>query len=97
MEYLRAVQGEAKNELAAMESDFADFRQSVRSRSDHIRKLILEHTRRREILELQHAQRGNQTDPSILMEIQDIRVELDTLRQELMEAEIKSGYLGAGK
>lgn len=76
-----------------MDQDFADFREHVRGRSDHIRRLIIEHTRRKEILEIQHAQRGNQTDPATIMELQDIRAELDKLRQSLAQAEIKSDYL----
>ena len=80
-----------------MERDFADFREHVKGRSDHIRQLITAHTRRKQILELQHAQRGNQTDPATIIELQDIRVELDKLRQSLLEAEIKSGYLDGKK
>lgn len=76
-----------------MDQDFAEFRQHVRGRADRIRELIVAHSRRAHILEMQHAVRGNTTDPAIIIELQDIRTELERLRKELSEAEIKSDYL----
>ncbi|MCA9313790.1 hypothetical protein KDA08_05780 [Candidatus Saccharibacteria bacterium] len=90
LEYLKAVQSE-------MDSDFGAFRKHVKSRADHIRQLIIAYSRRQQLLELQHAQRGNLTDPSVLMEIQDIRTELEKLRRDLVEIEIKSDYLKKNK
>ena len=76
-----------------MDADFGDFRKNVKRQADHLRELIITHSRRQQLLELQHAKRGNQTDPAILMEIQDIRTELEKLRRDLIESETDSGYL----
>lgn len=76
-----------------MERDFGDFRRHVKHRADHIREMIVAYSRRLQLLELQMAQRGNQTDPAILMEIQDIRTVVEELRRELAAAETDSGIL----
>ena len=88
--YLRAVQSE-------MALDFKAFRQNVTGRADHLRDLIVAHSRRLLILELQQAHSGSTTEPKIIMEIQDVRTELEKLRWELRNSETDSDYLKAHK
>jgi hypothetical protein len=55
------------------------------SRKDDIKKLILNHNRRLQILREQKAIEGRSVDPKILIEIEDIVAEIDSLQAELKE------------
>lgn len=73
--------------------DHANFRDFVEDRARGIRRLIIEYSRRLQILELQQAQRGLSVPPEIIMEIQDIRTELEKLRKEIRESEPRTDFL----
>lgn len=74
--------------------DHSDFRDFVDQRARHIRQLVMTHTRRLEALELRQAAKGLDTEPATLMEIQDIRAELDKLRSQLQADASRTGSLG---
>jgi hypothetical protein len=57
------------------------------SRQDHLRKLIINHTRRMQILKEQQALAGRSVEPAIIMEIEDIEQIVDNLQTELAESE----------
>lgn len=76
-----------------MGTDFRDFRRHVRGRADHLRELIIAHGERLQLLELQQALYGALTDPAVIIQINDIRTELERLRRDLVEAQTDSGIL----
>lgn len=59
-----------------------DYRKSA-SQQVHIEKLILNHTRRLQILKERKALLGNLTDASIILEIEDIEYEIQLLQKQI--------------
>lgn len=75
--------------------DHSDFRDFVDQRARHIRKLIIKYSQRLQILELQQATYGPvHVPPEILIEIQDIRTELERLRCQIRTSSHKTDELG---
>lgn len=50
-------------------------------------EVILQLERRKHVLELKHAQQGIITDPSIILEIQDIDAQINQLRSNIEQAQ----------
>lgn len=73
--------------------DHSDFRDFVDQRARHIRRLIIENIRRLQVLELREAQKGIDTEPSILIEIQDIRTAVEELRKQIRDSEPRTDFL----
>jgi hypothetical protein len=73
--------------------DHADFRNFVDVKARHIRQLIIAYGRRLQILEMQQALKGIDTDPQTIIEIQDIRTELEKLYREAKATEIRTDLL----
>ncbi len=84
--YLAAVH----DEIASVHIELSDF---IKSESDHLRKLVIEHARRLQMLELQQAKMGNAAPPEIIMEIQDIRLRIERMRKKLRQAERRTDFL----
>lgn len=59
----------------------------------HIRSLIVEYSRQLQVLELQQARFGLAVPPHIIVQIQDIRTELEKLRREIKSNETRTGSL----
>lgn len=71
--------------------DHSDFRDFVDGRARHIRKLIIKYSQRLQILELQQAAYGTiHVPPEILLEIQDIRTELEELRRQIGSQKVET-------
>lgn len=73
--------------------DHSDFRDFVDDSARHIRALIVEYSRQLQVLELQQAQFGLAVPPHIIIQIQNIRTELEKLRREIKSSETKTGSL----
>lgn len=93
-ELLRLLELELKNRDAQLAlyranleeiiQDHGDFRDFVDGRARHIRRLIMKYGQRLQILELQQAAYGSiHVPPEILIEIQDIRTDLEELRCQI--------------
>ncbi|GIK41437.1 MAG: hypothetical protein BroJett011_52700 [Chloroflexota bacterium] len=63
------------------------------SRQDDLKKLITESTRRLQKLKEQQARKGIDTEPHILVEIEDIEATIAQLQGELAELETKQGFV----
>lgn len=63
------------------------------SHSDDIKKLIAEKNRRLQLLKQREAKFGAQTDPHILIEIEDIEAEIEQLQNELKSLELQETIL----
>ncbi len=74
-------------------SDHSVFLDYVDQQARHIRSLIIAYGRRLQVLEFQQALKGLDTDPQIIIEIQDIRVELEKLYKQVRRSEIRSDFL----
>jgi hypothetical protein len=55
---------------------------------EYIQKLIDEHTRRFRILELRRAQFGNETPPAVIIELEDIKQEIEKLNGRLQRGSV---------
>lgn len=67
------------------------------SRQDDLQNLITENTRRLQKLKVQQARKGIDTDPHILLEIEDIEETIAQLQAELAELETKQGFISQPK
>lgn len=73
--------------------DHSEFRDFVDKQSRHIRGLIVAYGRRLQVLEMQQALKGIDTDPQIIIEIQDIRTELEKLYKQIKATEVRTDFL----
>lgn len=55
--------------------------------------MIIAHSRRLQVLEVQEALKGIDTNPYIILEIQDIRTKLEELYKEAKESEVRTDLL----
>jgi hypothetical protein len=73
--------------------DHGEFRDFVDRNARHIRELIIAHGKRLQVLEVQEAIKGIDTDPHIIIEIQEIRTRLEKLYKQARETTVKTDFL----
>lgn len=71
----------------------AGFREFVDAQARHIRSLIVTYSKRLRVLEQQQALKGIDTDVAIILEIQDIRAELEKLYKEAVKTRPRTDFL----
>lgn len=79
--------------LQEIVDDHAAFRDFVDSKSRYIRKLIITYGKRLQVLEVQQALRGLEAPPSLIIEIQEIRTELEQLYKQVRENQVRTDSL----
>lgn len=73
--------------------DHAEFRDFVDEKARHIPQLIIAYGRRLQVLEVQQAMKGMEAPASLILEIQDIRTELEKLYAEAQASEKRTDTL----
>ena len=73
--------------------DHSEFRDFVDTRARHIRQMIITYGKRLQVLEIQQAMKGLESPPSLILEIQDIRTELEKLYAEARASGVRTDTL----
>lgn len=82
-----------KANLQEIIDDHATFIDFVDSKSRYIRKLIITYGKRLQVLEIQQALRGLESPPSLVLEIQEIRTELEQLYKQAKQNQVRTDSL----